>query len=203
MKILVIDDSPIHQASARQTLKGHDLTIAMSYEEGFNILTPLSYMGYVKKGEKGAEYDVVLSDLLMPASGTMMANPEEFVGQEQPLGWALLLRAVLNAARYAALVSQTSHHDHPAAFALDAIDNADDAWDPETGQQPKMPQFVINGARVGFFHAPMCLVQGFPGCAWKCDQGKDSRGEPCKLCGGSGLAHGKDWGKVLACLLEG
>ena len=154
MKILVIDDNPVHQASARETLAGHDVTVAKSYEEGFKILVPLEAYKYVRRGEKGAYYDVVLSDLLMPPSGIMMADREKFAGQEQPLGWALVLRAVLNGARYVALVSETSHHDHPAAYALECIDANRDEWD----RLPrKKPQFAINGSRVGFFHnVPKC-----------------------------------------------
>lgn len=38
MKILVVDDSGLHQASARQTLKGNDLTIVGTYDEGYELL---------------------------------------------------------------------------------------------------------------------------------------------------------------------
>jgi CheY-like chemotaxis protein len=207
MKVLVIDDSPVHQESARQTLSGHDLTLATSYEEGFKALVPIvSHGNYVAKGEKGRAYDAVLCDLLMPAPGTMMTEEakREFENKEQPLGWALILRAVLNGTPFAALVSQTSHHDHPAAFALDAIDNVDDAWGDtkyQRGLPMKKPQFDINGAKVGFFHAPTCLVTGVYGCNWKCNQGKDDRGAECELCEGTGFRHGKDWAKVLAVLI--
>ncbi len=204
MRILVVDDSSVHQQSARQTLVGHDLTVATSYEEGFNILVPLDDR-YVVKGGKGTMFDVVLSDLLMPAPGTMLSPKAilEFKDKEQPLGWALVLRAVLNGTRYAAVVSQTDHHDHPAAFALDAIDNANDSWGDskyQRGFPMKKPQFDINGAKVGFFHAPTCLVEGVYGCRWECNKGKNSSGEPCELCDGTGFTHGKDWGKVLAVL---
>jgi CheY-like chemotaxis protein len=197
MKILVIDDSFVHQESARQTLTGHELTVATSYEEGFRLLAPFdSQEHYIAKGKKGGVYDVVLSDLLMPAPGMMLSDEarREYEGKEHALGWALVLRAVLNGARYAAVVSQVNHHAHPAAFALDAIDNADD-------DDAMKPQFDINGARVGFFHAPTCLVEGVYGCYWKCDRGKNERGNPCKLCNGTGFARGKDWGLVLRVLL--
>ncbi|PIY93276.1 MAG: hypothetical protein COY69_02560, partial [Candidatus Magasanikbacteria bacterium CG_4_10_14_0_8_um_filter_32_14] len=38
MKILVIDDSPIHQESARQTIKEHDLTVVGTYDEAYELL---------------------------------------------------------------------------------------------------------------------------------------------------------------------
>lgn len=206
MRVLVIDDNSLHQQSARQTLKEHELLVATSYEEGFQLLTPF-FDGYVAKGEKGMVFDAVLSDLLMPAPGTMLSPDakREHEDKEQPLGWALVLRAVLNGARFAAVVSQTNHHDHPAAFALDAIDNADDEWSDKNvnGLPTKKPQFDINGAKVGFFHAPSCVVQGVGGCKWECNQGKDSRGEVCGYCEGTGFTRGKDWGLVLKVLLGG
>ena len=208
MRILVIDDSAVHQASARQTLKDHDLTVATSYEQGFRMLAPVDDEGgTVWKDKAGKRFDVVLSDLLMPAPGTMLmpAAKKTFEGTEQPLGWALVLRAILNGTRYAAIVSQTSHHDHPAAYALDAIDNAHDAWGDNKwarGLPFKKPQFVINGAVVGFFHSPSCIVHGIRGCSWKCDDGKDSRGKPCEMCEGTGFARGKNWRLVLKSLLE-
>lgn len=39
MKILVIEDKEIHQQSARETLKGHDLTIAVSFDAGINAMS--------------------------------------------------------------------------------------------------------------------------------------------------------------------
>ena len=207
MKILIVDDAKVHQVSAFQVLADHDLTVAKSYDEGLRLLMPLG-MPYIKKGVPGGQYDVVLSDLLMPACGMMMAEPEKWIGNEQPLGWALVLRAVLNGAKYAALVSDGDHHDHPASFALEGVDNAEDTWNPasfdDEGLPPKKPQFVINGATVGFFYrGPSRLVQDMYGCAWKCNRGKDGKGNPCRACNGTGFARGKDWARVVQCLVGG
>lgn len=38
MRVLVIDDNPIHQMSARQTLVGHNLTIVGTYDEARELL---------------------------------------------------------------------------------------------------------------------------------------------------------------------
>ncbi len=38
MRILVIDDTPLHQESARQTLGGHDVTIVGTYDEAEKLL---------------------------------------------------------------------------------------------------------------------------------------------------------------------
>lgn len=213
MKILVIDDTLAHQASARQTLGNHDLTVATSYEEGFRLLTPVASLPPpykccpdVRRGEKGNYYDAVLSDMLMPATDMMLSlkAKERFEGKEEALGWVLVMRAVLNGTRFAALVSDTNHHDHPAGYALDALDNADEdayAWG-DGRPTTKKPQFNINGASVGFFKSPpLRLVHGVRGCRWKCNDGKDGSGKTCGLCEGTGFAHGKDWGLVLKVLL--
>lgn len=38
MKVLVIDDSQVHRASAEQTLTDHDLTVVGTYEEASRLL---------------------------------------------------------------------------------------------------------------------------------------------------------------------
>jgi CheY-like chemotaxis protein len=206
MNILVIDDSIIHQQSARQTLVGHNLTIATSYEQGLKLLAPIED-STVMLGEKGMKFDVVLSDLLMPAS-SMMLNREAIkvhAGVEEALGWALVLRAVLNETRYAALVSDVGHHNHPAAYALDAIDNADDSWGDtkfERGLPRKKAQFIMNGAKVGIFHSPSCFIEGTSCRQLNCNKGRDPQSDVCFRCDGTGLDYGKDWGRVLQCLLE-
>ena len=103
MKILVIDDNPRHQASARQTLTGHDVIIATTYDEA---------QARLYKYSRNADFpclkfDAVLTDLLMPAS-KMTMGPEglKYVGQEVPAGFALSLLAVLNGAKYVAVERQ-------------------------------------------------------------------------------------------------
>ncbi len=39
MKILVVEDKEMHRQSARETLEGHDLTIASSFDEGIEALS--------------------------------------------------------------------------------------------------------------------------------------------------------------------
>lgn len=38
MRILVIDDNPLHHSSAIETLSGHDVTIVSSFDEGIDLL---------------------------------------------------------------------------------------------------------------------------------------------------------------------
>jgi len=68
MKILVIDDNPIHQDAARRQLDGeHSLVTTDSYGEGQTILRG--------KGDfPEGFFDVVLVDLLMPGLAQMFGR---------------------------------------------------------------------------------------------------------------------------------
>lgn len=212
MKILVIDDSPLHHASARQTLGGHEVTIASTYDEAHRLLNGVTE-GFTH--ESGQSFEAVLSDLLMPASEmTMGPEGEKYVGQEMPVGFALSLMAALNGAKYVAVVTDTNHHDHPASAMLDAFASR---CPHEHGTVGRPPRFVINEAKVGYYHSPMTFVEGTtcPDCNGTgskkacycvernagspkpdCDTCKGT-GSMCWTCRNSGKQWGKDWGKVL------
>ena len=255
MRILVIDDNPIHQASARQTLGGPELTLATTYDEAHKLLqkpcasyeaveAELKRRGFTKNpyadGTTDEErkayweecervevelcprpsFDIVLSDLLMPASGMTMGDKGmKYVGQEMPVGFALALMAAIHGARYIAVVTDTNHHDHPASAMLDPFASRC----PHEHNTAGVPvRFVINGAKVGYYHSPMTFVEGTtcPDCNGTgskevcycvernagspkadCDNCKGS-GRACWTCRNSGKQWGKDWGKVVAHLLE-
>src|SRR3989344_8141335 len=108
MKILVIDDSRLHQQAARQTLEGHEFTIATTYDEAHKLLQEpcaswdaveeeLKRHGFKESYDRNASaeesaatwaerqrlevelcpapsFDIVLSDLLMPASKMTMGD---------------------------------------------------------------------------------------------------------------------------------
>lgn len=255
MKILVIDDSQLHQQSARQTLEGHEFTIVGTYDEAHKLLqephanyeavkAELERRGFTKnpydksttdeeqkarwEEQKRVEvelcpppsFDVVLSDLLMPASRMTMGDKGmEYVGQEMPVGFALSLMAAIHGARYIAVVTDTNHHDHPASAMLDTFASQC----PHEHNTVGVPvRFVINGAKVGYYHSPMTFVEGTTcsdcnGTGSKevcycvernagspksdCD-GCKGTGQRCWTCRNSGKQWGKDWGKVVAHLLE-
>ena len=128
MKILVIDDSPLHRASAQQTLGGHDLTIVGSYDEGQKLV------------EKGHGFETVLVDLLMPASRQKLGTRgEQFGGQEMPIGIFLALLAAKNGAKYVAVFTDSSHHDHPASACFDAFNKEGES---------RPAAFAVEGARM-------------------------------------------------------
>lgn len=255
MRILVIDDNPLHQQSARQTLKGHDLTIVGTYDEAYELLqtdesaddpdhksivaeherrygpVPKEWsdltederiiwmVRYERIGDElrpPGNYDAVLCDLLMPASKRTMAGEGlKYVGQEMPVGFGLVLMAVRAKVKYAAVVTATNHHNHPAAAMLDPfLSSCPHKYD---GGSPS--RFVMNGARVGYFSAPFCWLENSPPCTscggnftpkpcdWfpneathpeGCGKCRGSGKTHCDRCSGSGLSEqGKDWGLVL------
>src|SRR3989344_1047378 len=134
MRILVIDDSPVHQQPARQTLGGHDLTIVGSYDEGQKLVG------------KGHGFEAVLVDLLMPASRQKLGNAAQkrfmgqgFVCQEMPIGIFLALLAAKNGAKYVAVFTDSSHHDHPASACFDAFNKEGES---------RPAAFAVEGARM-------------------------------------------------------
>lgn len=67
------------------------------------------------------DFDVVLSDLLVPASGRAQGSME-LVGKEMPVGIFIgLLAAVRGRARYIAVLTDSNHHAHPASACLDVF----------------------------------------------------------------------------------
>ena len=175
MKILVIDDSPVHQQSARQTLEGHELTVVSSYDEA------LKFMGQSQWENVNPRpvFDAVLTDLMMPAGmGLLGGDGMKYVGQEMPMGFGLALLAVLcSGAKLVGVVTDMTRHDHPASRLLGLLIGRDEQW-VANGK----PRFVMNGVTVGFY------------C--------DGAGVGSVVVPGS-ESPGKDWGKVLAHLLKG
>jgi CheY-like chemotaxis protein len=115
MKILVVDDSPIHREAARQTLgAGHDLTVVGKHDDAVRCLS-VNTERY---------WDAVLSDLLMPAGKRVQGGLGlEFVGTDMPIGWARAVDAALNGAQYVAVVTDMNHHAHPASALLDSMNS--------------------------------------------------------------------------------
>lgn len=252
MKILVIDDKAANRQAAKETIMGHELTIVGGWDEAVKLLevrydeqatkaklaaTGLPATSNQLEGEARKQWydeyykvketcrvpywDVVLCDLLMPASRESMGDKGmEFVGKEMPVGTSLALLAALNGAKYVAMVTATNHHHHPASAMLDRLGGS--YW---KGNEQE-PNFVINGAKAMFVHAPFvpdpvkdvecynCL--GGTACGYcrarlvdgKCPKLHEGEGhaKPCHVCHGKGkhdtfVHERKDWGKVLARLL--
>ena len=217
MKILVIDDTRTNLDAAKQTLAGHELTLAASYDEAYKLLEK-------PKGETQPPFDVVLCDLLMPAGAVEQGTEgQKYIGQEMPVGFALAFMAVLQGAKYVAVVTNLNHHQHPAAALLDRLGS--DGLDSHADEFVKIR---ANGVPIGFVnYAPMIGVDGTSctecggtgkqterSCRICKGSGKGYRDQPCSNCNGSGRetprcyscsggkVQGKNWGRVLQCLLE-
>lgn len=109
MKVLVIEDNVIHSDAAKAQLSEHDLTVVNSYDAGNKAL------GYEKH-----EFDVVLVDLMLPASSEYQSSKGlDFAGQEMPVGVFLAIKAAMHGAKFVAVLTDTNHHDHPASACLD------------------------------------------------------------------------------------
>ncbi len=183
-RILVIEDSSIHQQSARQTLQGHNVAIVGSYDEAYEYLNPV----WGNNGwESPYQFDVVLCDLLMPTSKRAMGNKGlALAGQEMPVGFALALMAARSGAKYVAVLSATNHHDHPASAWMDSFES-------RCGSDEYPPRFTINGATVGFYHEYNAMIPTNGTLCSSCN----GAGTNCWTCESTGFAMGKDWGKLL------
>lgn len=212
MKILVIDDNPLHQTSARQTLVGHDINVVGTHTDAHEVLV------------KSEPFDAVLCDLLMPAGGMAQGDKGwEYVGQEMPVGFGLALLAVLRGAKMVFVATATNHHDHPTSAMFDDFVEGGKYLKLRPGYQTLAPHiFTIDGARVAYFHAIMSLVEGSvcPDCngsgekdACSCSNRNagnphpdcetcEGKGHYCWKCRNSGKQWGKDWGAMLQCLIS-
>lgn len=222
MRILVIDDSQIHLAAARQTLTGHDLTLVDNYDEAVQVLhrgisdyeayhriieeRGLSSAPYgdpevrrIAESFRPPKFEAVLCDLLMPSGRETLAVAGEWAGELVPYGMSLALQAVLHGARCVAIVTATNHHMHPASAMLDPLGRSYWADRPDLDA----PKFIINGAVVGYYHYPSCHVEGTVCQECGGTKVRASDQSKCYRCDGTGLGDGKDWGKVLERLLLG
>ena len=102
-KILVVDDTLIHQVSAAKQITGCDLMIARGYDEAMTML--LEY-----------QYDIVLTDLEMPTSSKIS---EPVLGELIPYGFLLYTEAAKRGAKHIAVVTDLNHHTDPFANAFD------------------------------------------------------------------------------------
>ncbi len=114
MKILVIDGNPRHRQAAERQLSDHNLKVVGSYDEAQEILNSKH------------DYEIVLTDLLMPPSLRQLAERRDFEGKELPVEIFLGLLAVKNGAKIAVVFSDKCHHKHPASTRFDVFNPNED-----------------------------------------------------------------------------
>lgn len=138
MRILVVDDKQEHlQAATSQLGSAHQVETRDEYTEAVALL------------KEGAPFDVLLSDLLMPAEPqTLGKEGLRFLGHEIPIGLVLAFRAAAVGVKHVAVITDANHHNHPMSAAIDWINPA--YWNKNDAEL-----FVVNNTRVLIAHAPM------------------------------------------------
>jgi len=236
MKILVFDDSLIHQEAAKLSLVGHDLVVVGTYDEAQKALTsvvdydkakvilpgllekaglPTDFEPHGKNKEASEEvkakfwalkdesrklatnhpdFDVVLTDLMVPASGQAQGQEgDRFVGQEMPLGTTIALLALVAGVKKVAVVTDMNHHSHPASAAFDCF-----------GSMDKAGANIICTNRVGMLNIDEATGLSVDGEILQSEEGKKKYPYPEGKSWGDrqGLKRGgKNWGGILKQLL--
>ena len=147
MRILVFDDNEANREAARIQLQDHDLTIVGTYDEAQKALAPRIDQQKFKIAIQNTDgtddlnysmidklridatirphhaFDVVLTDLLVPASSQHQGSME-LIGQQMPVGIFIGLLAAVGAnVPYVAVFTDSDHHDHPASACFDSFNS--------------------------------------------------------------------------------
>lgn len=122
------------------------------------------------------QFEVVLTDMMMPMSKRTLAPGVFNPGEQVPYGFIIALRAALCGAKFVAMVTDTNHHQGAMSAAIDHLGEAyyHDGFSPN---------FVINGAKVMFVHSPLT---GVPGTTCPECKGAKQVDHACYDCDGSG-----------------
>lgn len=120
MRILIIEDKEKHLLSAKKFAEecGHPVTIVTDYDAAEKALSGDDRFGREKTIKN---FDVVMSDLMMPASKNGMGSPAEFAGKEQPYGLSLIMLAMRTGVKAVGILTDGGHHNHPMIWALDTL----------------------------------------------------------------------------------
>lgn len=180
MRILVIDDNKTNRdAAVAQLGNEHEVVTAAGSDEALNLLG----YGYAHGSDQSSvhKFDAVLCDLLMPSPGRAC------YAQDMDAGIYLAITAARNGAKYVGLLTDGSHHSHPAADCLDSVQR--------NGYWPDV--FSIDGALVCVSNNPNWIKTFSP----------DNLGRPLehKECGDlreDQVVRAKNWRELLDRLLK-
>ena len=115
--ILVVDDRRVNALAAIEQLgELYQLTVVSTYRQALDEL-----LARIAK----TQFAAVLTDYLMPASAMTLGDAARvaFAGRQMPLGLIIAMRAIQAGVTKVAVVTDTSHHDHPMVAALDPLLN--------------------------------------------------------------------------------
>ena len=172
MNILIIEDKEKHILSAEKfaTESGHSVTIATTYDEAEKALCGEDHFG---RKDPVTNFDVVLTDMFLPASRSGLADPSEFRGTEQPYGLSFMLLAMRTGVKTIGLLTDGNHHANPMIWALDTLRGYDGK------------PFTIGDTTV------LCSSNGFFLSHW------NETDSPKFVPEGDPLEGAKDWGHLL------
>lgn len=149
-----------------------------------------------QKATTHPDFDVVLTDLLVPASREAQGGEGmKFVGQEMPLGTTIALQALMMGIKKVAVVTDMNHHHHPASAAFDCF----------AGKPCKLEGVNI----ICTNHVQLVGIDVETGALvdtdfLETDEGKAKYPYPDKerpWGNRTGLQYGKDWKRVLVKLI--
>lgn len=202
MKILVFDDNKINRDAAQAQLKDHDLTVVGTYDEAQELLIGkvdswkfeeflgkgLSAKEAKEKATRRTHFDVVLSDLLVPASAQKQGpKGGKYVGEEMPVGIFIgLLAAIRAGAKYVAVFTDSDHHSHPASACFDAFNYS--------GESSPVA-FTVEGSKV-LLSNTRNWVRQFSARNLSKALGDEEKGKR------SNTVHAKNWRALLEYLLK-
>ena len=155
-------------------------------------------MKLVEEATTRPNFDVVLLDLMMPASRSAQGGPGmDFVGKEMPVGTFLILLALNAGVKNIGMVTDTNHHHHPASAALDPINS-------KVIKVGETRIFATNYPRTQYFDSETgkLIDYGY----FNCEEGRSKypqdgyEGDGYKY---KGAYSGKGWNTILRTLLEG
>jgi len=109
LKILLVEDTEVHRQAAIRQLEGHELTICKNFKEFSNY------------NRSASDFDVVLTDCLMPPEAFAYVPQSEHSTEDVPFGTIILLWAIQNNIPKAGMLMLNNHHDHPIAAGLDIL----------------------------------------------------------------------------------
>lgn len=161
------------------------------YRFGDNEYDRAREVGYIaakrvadEQGTIHPNFDVVLTDLLVPASGQNLSREKLALARtEMPIGiFICLLAAVRGRARYVAVFTDSNHHEHPASACFDVFNKSEAAPTP----------FTVEGSKVLLSNTR----------AWLNSFDPNDLGRPLEqVCGNQTVVRAKNWAALLDYLI--
>ncbi len=156
MKILVIEDSSIHQEAARILMPEHDVNIIDSFTSFYEKVTPIrsNIPEHCKPAELDlASFDAVLTDVNLPSH----------YGKEAATGFVIALQALAAGVKRVGIITDADHHRDAYGRAFDlpfSSVKVNDRWGK---------RIVVGDARIAVecYYATTDIGGGRDGKNWK------------------------------------